>query len=183
MKARRREPEEPRLHRYAVMLHHCFCFPCLNMRCFAKLNLNGEIMPEPAKNGDTVRVHYTGRLESGEVFDSSEDGEPLEFQLGSGQVIAGFDENVTGMNVGDQKTITIEPANAYGDRIEALVGKVDRAQLNMEGEPQVGMELRLQLPDGQDIPIIITEVTPDSVTFDANHPLAGRTLIFDIKRV
>ena len=140
-------------------------------------------MPEPAKNGDTVSVHYTGRLESGEVFDSSEGGEPLEFQLGSGQVIAGFDENVTGMNVGDEKTITIEPESAYGERIEALIGKVERSQLNMQGEPQVGMELSLQLPDGQNIPIIITEVTPDAVTFDANHPLAGRKLIFDIKRV
>lgn len=140
-------------------------------------------MPEPAKNGDTVRVHYTGRLESGEIFDSSEGGEPLEFELGSGQVIAGFDETVAGMNVGDEKTITIEPANAYGERIDALVGKVERSQMNMEGEPQVGMELALDLPDGQQIPIIITEVTPDTVTFDANHPLAGRKLIFDIKRV
>lgn len=140
-------------------------------------------MPEPAKNGDTVRVHYTGRLESGEVFDSSEGGEPLEFQIGSGQVIAGFDENVQGMSVGDEKTILIEPENAYGERIEALVGKVERSGLNLEGEPQVGMELALQLPDGQQIPVAITEVTDESVTFDANHPLAGRKLIFDIKRV
>jgi FKBP-type peptidyl-prolyl cis-trans isomerase 2 len=140
-------------------------------------------MPEPAKNGDTVRVHYTGRLESGDVFDSSEGGEPLEFQLGSGQVIAGFDENVRGMSVGDQKTIEIEPENAYGERVEALVGKVERAGLNLGSEPQVGMELALQLPDGQQIPVVITEVTDDSVTFDANHPLAGQKLIFDIKRV
>jgi peptidylprolyl isomerase len=140
-------------------------------------------MPEPAKNGDTVRVHYTGRLESGDVFDSSEGGEPLEFQLGSGQVIAGFDENVRGMSVGDQKTIEIEPENAYGERVEALVGKVERAGLNLESEPQVGMELALQLPDGQQIPVVITEVTDESVTFDANHPLAGQKLIFDIKRV
>ena len=140
-------------------------------------------MPEPAKNGDTVRVHYTGRLESGEVFDSSEGGEPLEFQIGSGQVIAGFDENVQGMNVGDEKTISIEPENAYGEHIEGLVGKVERSGLNLDGEPQVGMELALQLPDGQQIPVVITEVTDESVTFDANHPLAGRKLIFDIKRV
>ena len=140
-------------------------------------------MPEPAKNGDTVRVHYTGRLESGEVFDSSEGGEPLEFQIGSGQVIAGFDENVQGMSVGDEKTISIEPENAYGERIEALVGKVERSGLNLDGEPQVGMELALQLPDGQQIPVVITEVTAESITFDANHPLAGRKLIFDIKRV
>lgn len=140
-------------------------------------------MPEPAKNGDTVRVHYTGRLESGEVFDSSEGGEPLEFEVGSGQVIAGFDENVEGMSVGDEKTITIEPENAYGERREELIGKVERSGINLEGEPQVGMELALQLPDGQQIPVVITEVTDESVTFDANHPLAGRKLIFDIKRV
>lgn len=140
-------------------------------------------MPEPAKNGDTVRVHYTGRFESGEVFDSSEGGEPLEFQIGAGQVIAGFDENVQGMNVGDEKTISIEPENAYGERLEALIGKVERSGLNLESAPQVGMELALQLSDGQQIPVVITEVTDESVTFDANHPLAGRKLIFDIKRV
>ncbi|MBD0326535.1 MAG: peptidylprolyl isomerase [Pyrinomonadaceae bacterium] len=140
-------------------------------------------MPEPAKNGDTVRVHYTGRLESGDVFDSSEGGEPLEFELGSGQVIAGFDENVRGMSVGDQKTIEIEPENAYGERVEGLVGKVERSGLNLGSEPEVGMEVALQLPDGQQIPVRITEVTDESVTFDANHPLAGRKLIFDIKRV
>jgi FKBP-type peptidyl-prolyl cis-trans isomerase 2 len=140
-------------------------------------------MPEPAKNGDTVRVHYTGRLENGDVFDSSEGGDPLEFEVGAGQVIAGFDENVQGMNVGDAKTISIEPENAYGERIDALVGKVERAGLNLDGEPQVGMELALQLPDGQQIPVVITEVTDESVTFDANHPLAGQKLIFEIKRV
>lgn len=140
-------------------------------------------MPEPAKNGDMIRVHYTGRLESGEVFDSSEGGEPLEFELGSGQVIAGFDESVAGMNVGDKKTITIEPENAYGERNDALIGTVERAGISLpEGEPQVGMELALQLPDGQQIPVRITEVTGESVTFDANHPLAGQTLIFDITR-
>lgn len=140
-------------------------------------------MPEPAKNGDTIRVHYTGRLESGEVFDSSEGGEPLEFELGSGQVIAGFDESVAGMNVGDKKTITIEPDNAYGERNDALIGIVERSGISLpEGEPQVGMELALQLPDGQQIPVRITEVTSESVTFDANHPLAGQTLIFDITR-
>ncbi len=140
-------------------------------------------MPEPAKNGDTVRVHYTGRLESGEVFDSSEGGEPLEFKLGSGEVIAGFDENVEGMSVGEEKTVTIEPENAYGEHIAGLVGKVERSGLNLDTEPQIGMELALQLPDGQQIPVVITEVTPEFVTFDANHPLAGHTLVFDIKRV
>jgi peptidylprolyl isomerase len=148
-----------------------------------KIYRNGEIMPEPAKNGDTVRVHYTGRLETGEVFDSSEGGDPLEFEVGSGQVIAGFDENVHGMNVGDRKTIEIKPEDAYGERVEGLVGKVERAGLQLDGEPEVGMELALQLPDGQQVPVRITEVTDDTITFDANHPLAGQKLIFDIKRV
>jgi peptidylprolyl isomerase len=140
-------------------------------------------MPEQAENGDTVRVHYTGRLENGQTFDTSKDGEPLEFQLGSGQVIAGFDENVRGMKVGDKKTITIEPDNAYGEHLPALVGTVERDNINLEGEPQVGMELALQLPDGQQIPVRITEVTEKTLTFDANHPLAGQKLIFDIERV
>lgn len=140
-------------------------------------------MPEPAKNGDTVRVHYTGRLENGEVFDSSVGGEPLEFQLGSGQVIAGFDENVRGMSVGDKKTIEIEPESAYGQRNETLVGKVERSGLKLGSEPQVGMELAMQLPDGQQIPVRITEVDDETVTIDANLPLAGHKLIFDIERV
>jgi peptidylprolyl isomerase len=140
-------------------------------------------MPEPAQKGDTVRVHYTGKLQDGKVFDSSEGGEPLEFEVGSGQVIAGFDEGVQGMSVGDEKSIEIEPENAYGDRIEALVGTVERNALNLGTEPHLGMEIALQLPDGQQIPVIITEVTDETVTFDANHPLAGQKLFFDIKRV
>lgn len=140
-------------------------------------------MPEQAKKGDTAYVHYTGRLESGEVFDSSEDGEPLEFKLGSGQVIAGFDEGVTGMTVGDQKTIEIEPSDAYGQRAQQLVQAVPRTGINLDREPEVGMRLGLQLPDGKEIPVVITEVTPDSITIDANHPLAGQKLIFDLTLV
>ena len=140
-------------------------------------------MPEQAKKGDTAFVHYTGRLESGEVFDSSEGGEPLEFQVGSGQVIAGFDEGVSGMNVGDQKTIEIEPAEAYGQRVDALVQAVPRQGINLDREPEVGMRLGLQLPDGNEIPVTITEVTQDSITIDANHPLAGQKLIFDLTLV
>lgn len=140
-------------------------------------------MPEPAKNGDTVRVHYTGRLENGQVFDSSEGGEPLEFQLGSGAVITGFDEGIREMSVGDEKTLTIEPANAYGERIEALCGTVARGEINLEHEPHLGMELALQLPDGQQLPVVITEITDETLTLDANHPLAGQKLIFEVKRV
>lgn len=140
-------------------------------------------MAEAAKNGDTVRVHYTGRLESGEVFDSSEGGDPLEFQIGSGQVIPGFDEGVRGMSVGDQKTVEIESGDAYGPRAEQLVQSVPREGMNLDAEPHAGMNLIMQLPDGNQIPVAITEVTDTHVTLDANHPLAGQNLIFDINLV
>lgn len=140
-------------------------------------------MPEQAKKGDTAQVHYTGRLEDGQVFDSSEGGEPLEFEVGAGNVIAGFDEGVRGMTTGDKKRIEIEADDAYGQRIEALVQQIAREGLNLDREPEVGMQLGLQLPDGNEIPVTITEVTADSITLDANHPLAGRKLIFDIELV
>jgi peptidylprolyl isomerase len=138
-------------------------------------------MPEQAKKGDTAQVHYTGRLEDGQVFDSSEGGEPLEFEVGAGQVIQGFDEGVRGMNAGDRKRIEIEADDAYGQRIDALVQQLPREGLNLGKEPKVGMQLGLQLPDGNEIPVTITEVTSDSITLDANHPLAGRKLIFDVE--
>jgi FKBP-type peptidyl-prolyl cis-trans isomerase 2 len=140
-------------------------------------------MPEQAKKGDTVQVHYTGRLETGEVFDSSEDGEPLEFEIGAGNVIKGFDDGVVGMNVGDEKQIDIETGEAYGERIEALVQQISREGINLGTDPEVGMQLMMQLPDGNQIPVTITEVTPDTITLDANHPLAGQKLIFNVKRV
>lgn len=140
-------------------------------------------MPEQAQKGDTVRVHYTGRLEDGQVFDSSEGGEPLEFKVGAGEVIKGFDDGVEGMSVGDKKRIEIESDEAYGERIEGLVQTVSRAGLNLDEEPRVGMSLVMQLPDEQQIPVAVTEVTEDSITLDANHPLAGEKLIFDIERV
>jgi peptidylprolyl isomerase len=142
-----------------------------------------EIMPEQAKKGDRVQVHYTGRLADGQVFDSSEDGEPLEFEIGAGDVIKGFDEGVVGMSVGDEKQLDIETDEAYGERSEALVQTVAREGFNFDTEPQVGMNLVLQLPGDNEIPVAITEVTPDSITLDANHPLAGEKLIFNVKRV
>jgi peptidylprolyl isomerase len=140
-------------------------------------------MPEQAQKGDTVQVHYTGRLADGYVFDSSEGGEPLEFELGSGQVIKGFDDGVSGMNVGDKKQIEIEVADAYGERSENLVQTVSREGFNLDTEPQAGMNLVMQLPDGNQIPVAVTEVTEDSITLDANHPLAGQKLIFEVERV
>lgn len=141
-------------------------------------------MPEGAQNGDTVRVHYTGRLESGETFDSSQGGAPLEFQVGAGQVIPGFDEGVRGMSVGDRKTIEIEADDAYGQHIEQLVNRIPREGLRLgDTQPEVGMNLIMHTGDGQEIPITITEVTDTHVTLDANHPLAGEKLIFEVERV
>ena len=140
-------------------------------------------MTERAKNGDTVSVHYTGRLEDGQVFDSSEGSDPLEFKLGAGEVIPGFDEGVRGMQVGDTKRIDIEADDAYGQRVDALVQSVSRDGINLDVEPEVGMNLIMRLPDGNQIPVAITEVTETHVTLDANHPLAGHRLSFDVELV
>jgi peptidylprolyl isomerase len=140
-------------------------------------------MPEQAQKGDTVQVHYTGRLTDGQVFDSSDGGDPLEFEVGAGEVIKGFDKGVEGMSVGDKKQIEIETDDAYGERVEQLVQTVSREGLNLDTEPQVGMNLLMQLPDGNQIPVAITEVTEDSITLDANHPLAGQKLVFEVERV
>ena len=141
-------------------------------------------MPDGAQNGDTVRIHYTGRLVSGEVFDSSAGGDPLEFQVGAGQVISGFDAGVRGMAVGDKKSIEIEADDAYGQRVDALVNSVPREGINLgEVQPEVGMNLVMQIADEQQIPVTITEVTDTHITLDANHPLAGEKLIFEVERV
>jgi FKBP-type peptidyl-prolyl cis-trans isomerase 2 len=140
-------------------------------------------MSAQIQDGDVVRVHYTGRFEDGQIFDSSEDGEPLQFQAGSGEVIAGFDQGVRDMDVGDKKRIEIEPENAYGIRHDQLIQTIPRNGLNLDEEPEQGMTLVMQLPEGNEIPVLVTEVDDDNITLDANHPLAGRKLIFDLERV
>jgi peptidylprolyl isomerase len=140
-------------------------------------------MTEPAKNGDRVRVHYTGRLDDGQVFDSSREGDPLEFTVGAGEVIPGFDEGVRGMTVGESKTIQIQPDDAYGPRREALTTSVPREAAQFPVEPQVGMHFMLPLQDGNQIEVVVTEVTPDHITIDGNHPLAGERLTFDVELV
>ena len=136
-----------------------------------------------AKSGDTVKVHYTGTLDDGNEFDSSAGREPLEFSLGSGQVIAGFDNAVDGMAVGESKTVTIPPDEAYGDRHEKLVQQVPRTSLPDDMTPEVGMQLKSQSPDGQVMNLIISEVAKESITVDANHPLAGQALTFAFELV
>ncbi|HEX5706580.1 MAG TPA: peptidylprolyl isomerase [Pyrinomonadaceae bacterium] len=140
-------------------------------------------MAERVKDGDTVRVHYTGRLDDGTEFDSSKDGDPLEFKVGAGEVIAGFDDAVRGMEVGETRTFQIEPEDAYGARREQLVSAVPREGMRLDDEPKEGMTLVMQLPDGQELPVSITEVTDTHVTLDANHPLAGQRLTFDVTLV
>jgi FKBP-type peptidyl-prolyl cis-trans isomerase 2 len=140
-------------------------------------------MTETAKDGDRVRVHYTGKLEDGQVFDSSRDGEPLEFTVGAGEVIPGFDEAVRGMSIGETKTVEIEPENAYGPRRESLVATIERARAQFPVEPQVGMRLALPLQDGNQLEVVVTEITDEQVTIDGNHPLAGEKLIFDVELI
>lgn len=136
-----------------------------------------------AKVGDTVRVHYTGKLEDGTVFDSSTDREPLEFQLGEGQVIQGFEEAVVGMSTGESKSATIDPEKGYGPHYDEMVIEVGREKFPPHIDPQIDQVLQLQRPDGERIRAIITEVSEETVTLDANHPLAGKNLQFDIELV
>ena len=136
-----------------------------------------------AKSGDTVKIHYTGTLNDGSQFDSSAGRDPLEFVLGSGQVIPGFDNAVEGMAVGDSKNVQIAPEDAYGERHEQLVQEVPKTALPEDMKPEVGMGLQSQTPDGQIMQLTVTEVGDATITVDANHPLAGQTLNFDIELV
>jgi peptidylprolyl isomerase len=136
-----------------------------------------------AKSGDTVRIHYTGTLDDGTQFDSSSGREPLEFSLGGGQVIPGFDSAVDGMTVGESKKVTIAPDDAYGQRHEQLVQEVPRDVLPDDMSPAVGMQLQSQSPDGQVMNLTVTEVLEETITVDANHPLAGQALTFAIELV
>ncbi len=137
-----------------------------------------------AKDGDTVKVHYTGKLEDGSVFDSSKDRDPLEFKLGSQSVIVGFENGILGMEVGETKSITIPQEDGYGPARKELVSTVEREVFDKQDlTPEVGKTLQIPQPDGRQYNVRITEVEGDSVTLDGNHPLAGKTLIFDVELV
>lgn len=135
------------------------------------------------KDGDTVKVHYTGTLKNGEVFDSSKDKEPLEFTLGEGQLIPGFEKAVVGMAIGDSANIDIPSDEAYGAEREDLIINVPKDQLPEDITPQVGMQLQVNQENGQPIPVRIKEVGETELTLDANHPLAGQDLNFEIELV
>ncbi|HEY9597687.1 MAG TPA: peptidylprolyl isomerase [Cyanophyceae cyanobacterium] len=136
-----------------------------------------------AKSGDTVKIHYTGKLDDGTVFDSSINREPLEFTLDQGQVIPGFEQAVVGMSPGESKTQKIPVDQAYGPYREDMVIQVSREMLPPDLQPEVGQQLQVQQPTGQAIPVIVTDVSNGKVTLDANHPLAGENLTFDIELV
>jgi len=135
----------------------------------------------PAKNGDTVLVHYTGTLSDGTMFDSSRDGDPLEAVLGSNMLIAGFENALLGMEEGEKKTVTIQPAEAYGEKMEELVLTLPRDDAPSHMEPEPGMVVQLSTEDDEEFEAIITEVTAESIVLDANHPLAGEALTFELE--
>lgn len=133
------------------------------------------------KQGDTVKVHYTGKLEDGKVFDTSLNKEPLEFTIGKGQVLKGFEEAVTGMEPGETKTANVPTEEAYGPVRDYLIIDVPRNQIPEHIEPKIGQQLEVQQADGRKVPVTITFVSEENVTFDANHPLAGENLVFDVQ--
>lgn len=136
-----------------------------------------------AQTGNTVKVHYTGKLDDETVFDSSRQRDPLEFTLGKGELIRGFEDAVVGMTVGDAKTVTITSEDAYGDHRSELIITVDKDQFPENIDPIEGLQLHLKSPDGRLVNAIVTAVEEQTVTLDANHPLAGKDLVFEIELV
>lgn len=135
------------------------------------------------KKDDNVSVHYTGKLKDGQVFDSSIGREPLEFKVGAGQMISGFEKGVLEMKLNEKKTIEIPAGEAYGEARKELFQEVEKAQLPKEITPEVGMPLMAQMPDGTQQQLVISEVKDSTVVIDANHPLAGKDLVFEIEVV
>ena len=136
----------------------------------------------PAKNGDTVKIHLTGRLENGDVFSKPED-KPFEFTLGSGELIPGFEKGIVGMEVGQTKTIAVPPEEAYGPRNEELMVDVKKTTLPESITPVIGQQLQIRRRSGDLLKVTVAGVDEDTVTLDANHPLAGNTLLFEVKLV
>ncbi|HUP63418.1 MAG TPA: peptidylprolyl isomerase [Thermoanaerobaculia bacterium] len=138
---------------------------------------------QQAQRGDTVHVHYRGTLNDGTVFDSSDGGEPIVFTIGAGEVIPGFETAIEGMSAGEKKTQTIPADDAYGEHREELVFTVDRGQMPPDSEIEIGDMLRIGFPDGSTAAVQVASLDDASVTLDANHPLAGKDLIFELELV
>lgn len=137
----------------------------------------------PAKNGDTVFVHYTGTLSDGTEFDSSRGGEPLEAVLGREALIPGFEKALAGMEIGGKKTVTIRPEEAYGEHLPELVLTLSREDIPPDVEPEIGMMVQMAMAEGEgeEFEAVITDVTDSEITLDANHPLAGEALTFELE--
>ncbi|MFV0513740.1 MAG: peptidylprolyl isomerase [Jhaorihella sp.] len=135
------------------------------------------------KSGDTVQIHYTGSLTDGQTFDSSQGRDPLEFTVGSGQIIPGLDEALPGMNVGDKKTVNVPCQAAYGPINPDMRQDVPRSGIPDDIPLEPGSRLQMQTPEGQVLPVTVVHVAEETVTLDANHPLAGQDLVFDIELV
>lgn len=138
---------------------------------------------QKVKEGDVVKVHYTGKLVNGEQFDSSMGREPLEFTVGAGQMIKGFDAAMPGMNIGEKKTINIVPEDAYGARSEEAIIEFPKANVPADMKLEAGMPLTLSNQAGQPVPVVVVEVKQEVIILDANHFLAGQELVFDIELV
>jgi FKBP-type peptidyl-prolyl cis-trans isomerase 2 len=138
---------------------------------------------QQVQNGDKIKVHYHGKLRSGETFDSSDGRDPLEFTVGSGQVIKGFDEGVKGMKVGDKKTVEIHVTDAYGEKQQEMMIEFPKDQFPADMNPEVGMQLMMSNGSGQQFPVTVAEVKDATIVLDANHPLAGQDLVFDLELV
>ena len=138
---------------------------------------------QAVKNGDTVRVHYHGRLTNGTTFDSSEGRDPLEFKVGAGMVIKGFDNGVVDMTIGEKRTLNIPVEEAYGPKNDELIMEFPKENIPSDLNPQVGMDLQMSNPQGQVFPVKVAAIGDTSITLDANHPLAGEDLVFDIELV
>ena len=138
---------------------------------------------QQVKDGDKIKVHYHGKLRNGETFDSSQGRDPLEFTVGTGQVIKGFDQGVMGMQVGDKKTVEIPVGEAYGEKQQEMMIEFPKSQFPEGMNPEIGMQLMMNNGAGQSFPVTVAEVKEESVILDANHPLAGQDLIFDLELV
>lgn len=157
-------------------------YPTIGYFAETKQKTKDKIMAK-AKNGDKVKVHYTGRLTNGEQFDSSRDKEPLAFTVGAGQMIKGFDSAIPGMEIGDKKTVNIPAKDAYGEVNESAIIEFPKKNFPPDLQVKEGMQLQMQTSDGRPVPVVVKEIKDEVVVLDANHHLAGKKLVFDIELV